>query len=909
MVNAEDATVAAARTRSDEAAVAATVLAGDAAAAATISADAAARTDVAAALAGTMADAGASPELGPGACVGRFVVLGRLGAGAMGVVYAAHDPELDRKLALKLLRPGGGDADAGARMLREAQALARLAHPNVVAVHDTGTHAGRVWIAMEFVAGQTLTAWARARARRWPEVLRALEQAARGVAAAHAASLVHRDLKADNVMVGDDGRVRVMDFGLAHGRQAARVGESLALSQRITRVGAIQGTPATMAPEQWIGAEVGPPADQFAWCVTAWELLYGEPPFPRDSLPALARAVCSGQRRAPPRGRRIPAWLRRVLERGLAVQQAARWPDMGGLLAAIERGRRGARARVVVLAALGLVVGVAAGALVHRWDERRQMDACARSGGTLDELWQGEPRERVRAGLLASGVLNAAGTAERVTPWLDRHAEAWRGARAAVCEASRSGTWDADTVDRAMWCLDERRAPFAALLAALERPGPQAVQAAVPAAAALRDPAACLDEGALHRLPPVPADERAAVREVQAELSAAQGRALAGDAAGALAQVTAARARADALGWPPLIAAARLREGTLADATGEYAAAEVALESAYFTATRADAWETAADAASELVLVVGFRLARHAEGRAWGEHAAMASDRAGDPGRVREVVEVERLAVVDLDAGDFAAARAGLERAREIQREVFGEDHPFYATTLNRLGAVALRFGDADEARRLFERSREIRERVLGPDHPQLAAVLTNLGNVMFTRHEYAAALGFYERALAIEERALGPGHPNIGHGLVNLGSAHHHLDHEDQALALTTRGLAIYEASFGPEHPVVATAVANLGDIQLARGEPDAARPLIERALTLRERSLGPDHPDVALSLQQRAKLALRTGDLPTAEAALERAREIVAAVRGAELVDAAELESLTAEARRRGGRVGEGE
>ncbi|MCA9637679.1 MAG: serine/threonine protein kinase, partial [Myxococcales bacterium] len=160
----------------------------------------------------------AAAELGRGATIGRYLVLARLGAGGMGVVYAAYDPELDRKVAVKLLRSGGHDPRGRARLLREAQALAKLAHPNVVAVHDVGTVGAQIFVAMEFVEGMTLRRWLAARPRAWPEIVEVFVAVGRGLAAAHAAGLVHRDLKPDNVMVGSDGRARVMDFGLAHAR-------------------------------------------------------------------------------------------------------------------------------------------------------------------------------------------------------------------------------------------------------------------------------------------------------------------------------------------------------------------------------------------------------------------------------------------------------------------------------------------------------------------------------------------------------------------------------------------------------------------------------------------------------------------------------------------------------------------
>jgi tetratricopeptide (TPR) repeat protein len=844
---------------------------------------------------------GSTMELPRGAVVGRHVVVGRLGAGGMGVVYAAHDPELDRKIALKLVLPGAGtDSEGRTRLLREAQALARLSHPNVVAVHDVGTHGERVWIAMEFIAGHTLNEWAGLRPRRWSEILRVLLHAARGVAAAHAAGLVHRDLKPDNMMIGDDGRVRVMDFGLAHGRLHTPVlaasgshhasAEHPVLTRQLTHAGAVQGTPAYMAPEQWEGAEVTAAADQFAWSVTAWELLHGERPFAGDSLPALAAAVCSGARRPPPPGRRVPAWLRRVIERGLAIQPAQRWPSMVALIAALERGRTGASVRKAAAVTIAVAAVVAGAVVHHRWAAAQQLAACTAAGAELDELWSEGPRSRLHDALLASGVANAAGTAERVLPWIDRHADAWRAARVDVCLADLDGRQDVDTGDRARWCLDDRRVELAELLHTLDHPAPQVVQEAVPAAAGLRSPATCLDAGSLRRQPAIPASDRVAVREVQAELARAVARTLAGDHAGALARVTEARQRADALGWPPLIAAARLREGALAATTGAYAAAEEALRAAYFTAVRADAWEPAADAANALTLTVGYRLARHAEGRAWGDHAALAIERAGDPGRLREAERIEHLGIIDLTTGDLEAATVQLERALVLHRDTLGEDHPVVALTLNRLGAARINLGDYAGARVLLEQSRAIRERVLGPDHPQLAGVLNNLANTHMSVGAPAVALPLFARALAIEERALGPEHPNVALDLHNLANAHMMLERRDEAVALFERALAIQERVLGPDHPLVATTLGNLGPLKCLLGDCAAARQLLARALAIHEQVLGPEHPDVATTLRSLGDLHLLEGDIAAATPAYRRALDVSERALGPDHVDVAQ-------------------
>jgi serine/threonine protein kinase len=325
------------------------------------------------------------PELARGADIGRYVVLTRLGAGGMGVVYAAYDPELDRKVAVKLLHSGLATASASdeqrTRLLREAHALARLSHPNVVTIHDIGTREGKVWIAMEHVQGRTLEAWRREAPRGWSEVLAVMLAAGRGLVAAHQAGLVHRDLKPENIMLDVEGRVRVMDFGLARPvREAASASPSsqphapTALTGRLTQAGALVGTPAYMAPEQFAGRATDALTDQYAFAVTLWELLYGSLPFAGDTLVVLADNVTAG-RLAPPNRAGVPAWLRRIVVRGLSVEPTRRFPTLAAMIDALERGKVRARRRVL-LSAAAIVAVLAGGVVAGSWaaDERGLAD-------------------------------------------------------------------------------------------------------------------------------------------------------------------------------------------------------------------------------------------------------------------------------------------------------------------------------------------------------------------------------------------------------------------------------------------------------------------------------------------------------------------------------------------------------
>ena len=307
--------------------------------------------------------------LSAGATVGRYVIDAHVGAGGHGRIYAAHDPELDRRVALKVLRAERDDEVGRERLLREARALAKLSHPNVVAVHDVGVDGERVFVAMEFVPGTSLRQALAGRRPPWREVLELLLPAARGLAAIHAAGLVHRDLKPDNIMIGDDGRVRVVDLGLARAPRRSP-DESLASTPgaaaegtTLTGTGVRAGTPAYMAPELWRGEAGDARSDLFAFCVTLWEALYGERPFAGRSPAELVMALAGRAPTAPAGAPELPGWLHRALVRGLSFEPGERYPSMDALVDALGRGLRRARGRWAA-AALGVVLAAAVGLLL-----------------------------------------------------------------------------------------------------------------------------------------------------------------------------------------------------------------------------------------------------------------------------------------------------------------------------------------------------------------------------------------------------------------------------------------------------------------------------------------------------------------------------------------------------------------
>jgi hypothetical protein len=323
------------------------------------------------AIVATPADAAFTASLEIGTLLdGQYRIERVLGRGGMGLVYLARDERLGREVAIKIGR--AATPDVLKRLAQEARALARLSHPNVVTIYQIGAIDGCPYIAMEYVAGGTVREWLEAKPRGWLEIVALYVAAGDGLAAAHAAGLVHRDFKPDNVLVGLDGRPRVADFGVVGGlgRAPADLGGAAAVT-------GIVGTPAYMAPEQFEGVAVDGRADQFAWCASAWEALYDERPFKDGS--ARERSLEPGAHRAGARA--IPRSLEAALRRGLARDRDERWPSMSALLEAV-RHRPIARWRVG-LASL-VVVGAGAGFAAHstcQTSKAARGSACPAPGG------------------------------------------------------------------------------------------------------------------------------------------------------------------------------------------------------------------------------------------------------------------------------------------------------------------------------------------------------------------------------------------------------------------------------------------------------------------------------------------------------------------------------------------------
>jgi tetratricopeptide (TPR) repeat protein len=820
---------------------------------------------------------GEAPRHRRGASIGRYIVLDELGEGGMGVVLAAYDPQLDRRVALKLLRaaPGGLDAVLRERVLFEARALARVVHPNIVAVHDAGFHDDELFLVLELVDGTTLRGWLSERRRASAEILEAFVQAARGLAAAHAAGVVHRDFKPDNVLRGRDGRVRVADFGLARVAdavaRAADAAHAVPPSLHATRTGTLVGTPAYMAPEQHAGERVDARADQWAFCASLFEALHGVRPFGGDSLDELSSSVRSGK--VSPGSRDVPAWVQAVLLRGLAVDPAARFPSMDALIEALldDPARRRGRA----LLGLGGVVLLAAGGVAGwAWTRGAAPGAlCRAAGGEVAAVWNHAARERVAAAFERTGVAYAGAVRERAAVRLDAYAAGWAEMRVEACEATRvRGVQSEAALDLRMRCLDGRLRELAATASVLASVSAAEVDGAAGVAADLAPLAACADLEALSAAVPPPADPavRARVAAVEGRLAEVAALRRAGRYLTGFGIAAPAVEEARLLGHRPALARALREKGGLQHYLGNVAAAEETVREALATAAAGRDDGLFAEIAVQLTAIVGTAQVRLEEARAMRAFVDAALDRAAAGPQLRAVwLTVQG----SLDARErrHASARERYQQALALRESALGPDHPEVAVGLRQLGTALRNEGRLDEARQVLERALAAGERALGPDHPEQSATLNSLGVLLKEQGDLAGARDVYARALALRERTLGRDHREVAVPLVNLGNVLVKLGEHDRARAALERALAIRERTAGRDHPDVARVLSGLGALHRARRAwPDAVA-AYTRALDLYRKAYAADHAAISDAHGRLGNLYRDMGELGPALEHLE--------------------------------------
>jgi eukaryotic-like serine/threonine-protein kinase len=784
------------------------------------------------------ASSSADAAIERGQNIDRFVVIGLVGRGGMGEVYAAYDPDLDRKVAIKLLRSRGDKTEGRTRLLREAQAIAKLQHPNVVVVYEVGTFGDSVFIAMEFVDGRTLNGWLHASPRSRKEVVQVFVAAGRGLAAAHAAGLVHRDFKPDNVMVTNDGQVRVMDFGLA--RQAtprdgfASAGEALAapdvlakiavetldpdataklgadaeaaraavsggyLAAKLTLTGAMLGTPAYMAPEQFAAQPTNELTDQFSFCVALYEFLYGHRPFEGDSFLALMTAVSTGAVRAAPTKTGVPGWMRKVVLRGLETDPARRFPSMKMLLEALETDPTVRTKRLA--AGVGVIACLALAAFAERRIAGTQHALCRGGGERWAGVWEaaGAPSARktaIRAAFLATGKSYAEQAFTSASRMIDEYVGRWIAMYADTCEATHvRGEQSTEVLDLRMSCLNERMGSVRALADVFAHATGDVVENAVSAAGALPRIDRCGEVALLKAVVKPPEDEPTrkkveALREEKVRLVALRDL---GKCADAIKLADELIPKAKELGYLPLVAetldAATFPTGNVCIPP---ALAIERYQEVYAVAVTAHDDELAARAATlesnfnTLLVVEDYK-----SGKTWLDIARATIARIGG----QPLLEAwARSTEANLSAhdGDWNAALAANQLSRLGKERVLGRDHMDVILSDLNIAQVLEAAGHLDEAADANATARESLVRLLGPEHPLVAAAWYNEGEVLLLLRQFPEARNALEHALAVWKKP-GSDRSLVAFAETALGSALLGEGHPTDAIAPLEDALVI---------------------------------------------------------------------------------------------------------------------
>ena len=745
-----------------------------------------------------------SVPLEEGATIGRYVITGTAGEGGMGVVYRVYDPRLRREVALKRLRPRNAsgaelDATSKARLLAEARAMASLSHPNVLPVYDVEVIEGDLCVTMEYVEGVTLRQWRRHNNPSWFHVVDELVAAGEGLAAAHRAGLVHRDFKPTNAMIGADGRVRVMDFGLATRRGDSESASVPALpsvttatvddpddSEPKTEAGVVMGTPAYMAPEQHDGLPADSRSDQYAFCVSAFELLYGRRPFGAKGAKALAKAKRHLRVRKTPARSGVPRSIHRILMRGMAVEPSMRWPSMDALLASLRRAKTWRRRRPLVVGG-GLVASAAGLYLLSP-------DAACRGDGEIEAVWSPARAENVKAAMEATGIPGAREQWPAVKARVDEYADEWRKQYRLHCEAARSTELDSSERGGRERCLQDRLQSLDVMLEVLEDSDSETVQRLHATVSGLPAIEVCgPDSRGFAPLMPAPGDAAAEVDAIERGTLRAEALAHAGRTREAMRLQNQLLGRARKVGYQPALA--RVLSGLASShaSVGEFELATSLGREAFLLSLATGDDIVAIETALALAHAVSDGLHEPAQGLHWVDEAEALVERANLPDRWRGRVAYAR--------GSVLHSQGRLESARD-----------------SLIDAIAL-LGDTESTRDALYRA---------SSHNNLGLVYRELGQ---TRE----ALVQFELCIAIQQGVYGDGHPPEGAAIINAALAKAELGDPAAALAQLEATHKDYARSYGEHSWPAIMAKGNIAWLLSRQGEVEEADAWFERM----ERSL----------------------------------------------------------------------
>ncbi|HFE45074.1 MAG TPA: serine/threonine protein kinase, partial [Nannocystis exedens] len=862
--------------------------------------------------------------------IGRYEIIDRIGAGGMGVVYSAQDPDLGRLVALKVLSESRDCSPRHRqRLVDEARALARLSHPNVIQIYEVGESEGVIFLALELVEGQTLSLWQRESGRRWQEVLAAYLAAAKGLGAAHRVGVVHRDVKPSNILIGADGRVRVVDFGLANAdlEESTMSSDYVATSKtRSTSVPGIAGTPDYMSPEQASGRSVDLRSDVFSLCVSLFEGLFGHRPFDyhdlRD-LPPNGTLSVSQIRALTPRGSSVPAWVSRELTRGMQPDPGRRFASMEELICAFEQASRRRQRRWRVITG-GLGVVLFGGTLVRALPGS---PACPAVADSIPGVWDEHAREATRERFLASNLPFAERSWMNVADSLDALVAKLGRERRTVCWSTKvEGKHSDEYLDRASACLGRHELAIRALTDRLMVADARAVTEAHRLIGELRDPSECSDADALYR---EPVWASVGLREFVGGL---RGRFYELRYLMITGQYGVAEERGE-----ELVAASSIHLPTQAEALylrgkidayqGAFREAEDRLRRAAALAERVQDDRLVAEILGELTRVATSGHRDLSDASLYADMLGAKLKRIDIKGELVADYH-DSLGRIALLAGDPETSLAEYERAVSLREE---EDAIGVAHSREGRANALAGLGDFDASIAELEEVRGLLRRELGAEHPVIARVDFNLARSLRERpnaspQDLERAAVLLRGALAVDVRHSGSDGLNAARDRVSLADVLGASGEVDEARGLLNRAMIAFEAMSsvaevdrmtalalainfdsdrrdwsaaaasttalirilrGRGEPLPSDLLINAGEFLIRADDPLAATAYFDEALTAAFAE-GPDGILMIYALNGRAKLYLLQGDPGLARALYDRALDLLDAVEepGADLM-----------------------
>ncbi len=806
-----------------------------------------------------------SDELPKGTEVGRYVILDKAGAGGMGIVYSAYDPALDRKVALKFVRNQAhgsfGSVGAETRLQREAQALAKLSHGNIVTVFDVGTFGDDVFLAMEFLVGQTLQQWLKQAERSWQEIVDVMVDAGRGLAAAHAASLVHRDVKPSNILVTDDGRVLVMDFGLVqsqtsgHEWQPSSAAITLtngALDSQMTAHGEIMGTPSYMSPEQHDGEQIGPATDQFAFCVTLYEALYGVRPFVAETFAGLHHAVDSGKIQ-PPERNPGPRRLLDAVRKGLRAEPGDRHPSMDALLVTLQSFRRRRNRAWTLASAFGMAAaatGYAAAAAAGTAPVAPPPLQCDGGSDQWAQVWTEDTATAVHTAFMASGKPYAADASERVNTLLNDYGQRWTDQHQEACAATQIRAEQSEhLMDLRMACLDRKRSQVSALVGQFRDPKDGTVSRAASAVYSLRSPDDCGDTETLLGEVAPPTDEatRTAVAEIRSTLDEVSALSRTGQFSDALARAEDAFSAVQSVDYPPLRAEVVLTLAYRQQRVGRLEEASTTALDAMLLSESAEHSRFARKASGLLAYLEGER-GQLDRARLWTDHAAALTH-----GQLSPRAEASMLSTTGLyllKSHQSAEAAAALQRAIELV--VDEGPTPLLGVLYNNVASALETEGRGREALEAMQQAIDVARHIGGDFHPSVGSKYASFGLYAKGRGYHRLARRYFADAVSILT-AVDPKSAAMATAHIQLAGLYNAVGEFDKALELTRDWKTVVHATYGDNFSRETARLRLMGVAQRYLGNYKEARIAFERGGAIL-RSIQPDDPYADLSFQSNA-------------------------------------------------------